>query len=154
MFTIWVTFVLLTKFGSHVCLYSDHATAVSWYLGLYDPLLAYGLLASSQGVRRDDTLSKAVLLGTLGNVCRRGRPRESWTDDVRELTCQSLSSLLRISDDRSQWTAIATKASGGAPHDAQAYGGKYSSLVIIVEAVFGTDTLRGVAFDARSLWFP
>ena len=45
---------------------------------------------------------------------RGGRPRKS-LDNIKEETGQSMSSLLRIADDRSRWAAITADASVGVP---------------------------------------
>ena len=51
-------------------------------------------------VCRHDRLPKIILQGTVdGSRCRE-RPRKSWRDNTSEWTGQSMSSLLRIADDR------------------------------------------------------
>ena len=40
-----------------------------------------------------------ILLGTVDGSCRRGRPRKSWGDGIKQWTGQSLSSLSHIADD-------------------------------------------------------
>ena len=45
----------------------------------------------------------------------RGRSRKSWMDNIKGWTGQSLSLLLRIADDRSQWTTITAEAPVGVP---------------------------------------
>ena len=62
-----------------------------------------------------DTLPKIILLGTGEGSCRRGRPRKSWRNTNNDRTVQSLSSLLRIADDRGRWATIAAEASVGIP---------------------------------------
>ena len=44
---------------------------------------------------------------------RQGRQRISWKGNIKEWTGQSMSSLLRIADDRSRWVAITAEASIG-----------------------------------------
>ena len=39
-----------------------------------------------------------------------GRPRKSWKDNIKEWTGQSMSSLLRIADNRIRWVVIAADA--------------------------------------------
>ena len=71
--------------------------------------------------RREFLLSTVIRrkLSWFGHVCRHdtpptiipqgtvdGRPHKSWRDNVKEWTGQSLSSLLRITNNRSQWLAI------------------------------------------------
>ena len=46
---------------------------------------------------------------------RRGRPHKSWKDNIKEWTGQSMSSLLRIADDRGRWAVIAADVSVGVP---------------------------------------
>ena len=56
---------------------------------------------------------KIILQGTDDGSRPRGRPRKSWRENIRERTGHSLSSLLRIADDRSRWATIAADASVG-----------------------------------------
>ena len=51
-------------------------------------------------VCRHDTLPMIILQGTVDGSRRRARPRKSWKDNIKEWTGQSMSSLLRIADDR------------------------------------------------------
>ena len=51
-----------------------------------------------------DTLPKIIQLGKTDRSHRRGRPRKTWTESIEEWTGQSMPLLLRIADDRSQWT--------------------------------------------------
>ena len=49
----------------------------------------------------------------------RGRPRESWKGNIKEWTGQSMSSLMRIADDRDRWAVIVADASvWSTPNDA------------------------------------
>ena len=57
-------------------------------------------------VCRHDTLPKIMLQGTVDGSRRRGRPRKSRKDDIKEWTGQSTSSLLRIAYDRGRWAVI------------------------------------------------
>ena len=43
------------------------------------------------------------------------RPRKSWKDKIKEWTAQSMSSLLRVAEDRRRWVAITAEASVGTP---------------------------------------
>ena len=45
----------------------------------------------------------------------RGRPRKSWKDNIKEWMAQSMSSLLRVAEDRCRWVAITAEASVGVP---------------------------------------
>ena len=58
-----------------------------------------------------DTLPKIMLQETVDGSRRRERPRKSRKDNVKEWTGQSISSLLRITDDGSQWEATIAEAS-------------------------------------------
>ena len=51
-------------------------------------------------VCRHDTLPKIILRRTVDGSRRRARSRKSWKDNIKERTGQSMSSLLRIADDR------------------------------------------------------
>ena len=51
-----------------------------------------------------------MLQGTVDGSRRRRRPRKSWKDNINEWTGQSMSSLLRIPDDRGRLAAIAADA--------------------------------------------
>ena len=52
-------------------------------------------------VCRHDTLPKIILQETVDGSRRRGRLRTSWKGNIKEWTGQSMSSLLRITDERS-----------------------------------------------------
>ena len=43
------------------------------------------------------------------------RPRKSWKDNIKEWTGQSVSSMLRITDDRGRWAVLAAETSVGVP---------------------------------------
>jgi len=66
-------------------------------------------------VCRHNTLSKIILQGNVNGGRRRGRPRKSWKDNIKEWTGQSMSSLLRVAEDRDRWATIAAEASVGVP---------------------------------------
>ena len=53
-----------------------------------------------------NTLPKIILQGTMDDSRRRGRPCKSWKDTIEQLTDQSMSSLLCIADDGSQWASV------------------------------------------------
>ena len=59
--------------------------------------------------------AKIILQGTEDGSRRRARLRKSWSDNIKEWTGHSLSSLMRIADDRSRWVTIAVVASVGVP---------------------------------------
>ena len=73
-----------------------------------------------QHVCHHNTLPKIILQGTVDGSRRRGRPRRSWKDNTKEWTGQSMSSLLRIADERVRWAVIAADTSVGVPNDAWA----------------------------------
>ena len=64
-----------------------------------------------------DTFPKIVLQGTVDSSRRRGRPRprKSWKYNINEWTGQSMSSVLRIADNRGRWRVATTDASVGVP---------------------------------------
>jgi len=62
-----------------------------------------------------NTLSKIILQGIVNGGRRRGRPRKLWKDNIEEWTGQSMSSLLRVAEDRDRWATIAAEASVGVP---------------------------------------
>ena len=64
-------------------------------------------------VCRHDTLRNIILKGTVNSSRRRGRPGKLWKDNMKEWTSQSMSSLLRIADDRGGWTGIAVDEAVG-----------------------------------------
>ena len=61
-------------------------------------------------VCRHDMLAKIILQKTVHGRCCRGRPCKSCKDNIKEWTGQSISSLLRIADDRSRWAVITVDA--------------------------------------------
>ena len=54
-------------------------------------------------VSRHNTLAKTILQGTLDGGRRRGRPRRTWTDDIKIWTSRSMASLLSEVNDRERW---------------------------------------------------
>ena len=63
-------------------------------------------------VCRHDTLPKILLLGTVGGISRRRKTSKSMEIQHQG---QSMSSLLRITDDRARWTVITADASVRVP---------------------------------------
>ena len=61
-------------------------------------------------VCRRDTLPNITLQGTVNDRRHKERLQKLWKDNVKEWTGQSMSSLLHIADDRSQWAAIKVEA--------------------------------------------
>ena len=64
---------------------------------------------------RHDIPPKIILQGTVDGNRHRGRPRKSYKENITEWTGQSLSSLLRITDDISRWAATTAEVSAGVP---------------------------------------
>ena len=60
-------------------------------------------------VCRHDTQAEIILRGIVDSSRRIGKPLKSWMNNIKEWTCQSLSSLLRIADDISRWATIAAR---------------------------------------------
>ena len=60
-------------------------------------------------VCRHDALPR----GSVNGRRRRGRQRKWWKDNIKEWTGLSMSSLLRVADDRRRWAAITAEASVG-----------------------------------------
>ena len=78
-------------------------------------------------VCRHDTVPKIMLHGTADGSRRRRRPRKSWRDSIKEWTGQSLSSLLRIVDERIRLATITAVASVRVPSTTPVHHG--SSVV-------------------------
>ena len=119
------------QFGGITCFSTiDHFTKIyktSKFSRNFDPSLIFNRFAVisvgggsfhetnlGEKGRRRASLPKAILWGTVDGSRRcRGRPHKSKTDNIKEWTGQSLSSLLYIADDGSLWVTIAANASAG-----------------------------------------
>ena len=82
--------------------------------GPQEPLLATirrRKLAWFGHVTRHNTLSKTILQGTVEGGRKRGRPRKSWTDDVKAWTQLKVPELLTEAEDRPRWRRLSSAAS-------------------------------------------
>ena len=66
-------------------------------------------------VCRHDTLPKIILQGSVDGKRRRGIPRKSSKDNIEEWTGQSMSSLLRVAEDRRRLSAVTLESAVGVP---------------------------------------
>ena len=57
-------------------------------------------------VRSDDSLEKAIMLGTTTGTWRRGRPKERWLDNTRGATGLTLHGALTLARDRVKWRRL------------------------------------------------
>ena len=61
---------------------------------------------------RHDTLSKTILQGTVPGGRKRGRPKKSWTNNIKEWTQLDLPALLDKAQQRKEWRFISLSPSG------------------------------------------
>ena len=66
-------------------------------------------------VCRHDSLSKTILQGTVAGGRKRGRPRKSWLDNIKEWTGRSTAQLIRKAEDRPLWTLVTVESCRAAP---------------------------------------
>ena len=66
-------------------------------------------------VCRHYTLINSILQRTVNGSHRRGKPRKLWKANIKVWTGQSMSLLLRITNDRGRWAVITADASVGVP---------------------------------------
>ena len=92
-------------------------------VGPHEPLLATvkrRKLAWYGHTTRHDSLSKTILQGTLEGARKRGRPRKSWSDNVKEWTDLNTSDLLHTATDREGWRKVTSAAASHMPLRRQA----------------------------------
>ena len=66
-------------------------------------------------VTRHSTMATTILQGTLEGGRRRGRPRKSWSDNVREWSGMDTPTLVREAENRHGWRKLSTEASRHSP---------------------------------------
>ncbi|KAK3879947.1 hypothetical protein Pcinc_015511 [Petrolisthes cinctipes] len=57
-------------------------------------------------ISRSDGMAKTMVQGTVGGVCRRGRQRKRWEDNIRERTGLSFAESQRAVEDRDGWRRV------------------------------------------------
>ena len=62
-------------------------------------------------VTRHNSLAKTILQGTVEGGRRRGRPRRSWTDDIKNWTSLEMPQLLTEVEDRRSWRRLSASTS-------------------------------------------
>jgi len=62
-------------------------------------LAYYGHIMRKQG----NCLEKEIMQGTTPGVCRRGRPRTGWIDNIKSWTGLSVEESIRMTEDRDKW---------------------------------------------------
>ena len=99
--------------------YTEHRTnadvwkSVTFLVGQQEPLLATvkrRKMAWFGHIIRHNTLSKTILQGTVEGSRRQGRPRKSWTENVKEWTSQTLPELLVAAPQQQKWHQMAADA--------------------------------------------
>ena len=66
-------------------------------------------------VCRHDSLAKTILQGTVAGGRKRGRPRKTWMDNIKEWTGLTTPQLIRKAENRSTWARITAASCHGAP---------------------------------------
>ena len=87
---------------------------VSALAGPQEPLLAVvkrRKLTWFGHVTRHDSLAKTILQGTVEGGRRRGRPRKSWAEDVKNWTSLQMKDLVTQANNRPQWRRLSASAS-------------------------------------------
>ena len=62
-------------------------------------LAYYGHTMRKQG----SYLEREIMQGTMPGVCRRGRPRTAWVDNIKTWTGLSVEESIRMTEDRDKW---------------------------------------------------
>ena len=73
-------------------------------------------------VNRHNNLPKTIMQGTVEGSRRRGRQRKSWFDNIREWSQRTLPELLRLSEDRTTWKALARRTALISPRRLNSHG--------------------------------
>ena len=104
--------------------YREHRTNVSVLneiedlVGAQEPLLGTikrRKLAWFGHVTRHDGLCKTVLQGTVEGARGKGRPRKSWTDNIKKWTAMKCHDLLVAAQDRPRWRRIVDSSASLSP---------------------------------------
>ena len=99
--------------------YTEHRTnkevwdSVALHVGTQEPLLTtvkQRKLAWYGHTVRHNNLSKIILQGTVEGSRRQGRPRKSWSENVREWTSLTLPELLATAPQRRKWQQLSADA--------------------------------------------
>ena len=77
----------------------------------------YGMEISSEKskILINNIMPKIKLQGSLDGRRRRGGPRKSWKDNIKDWTDQAMSPLLCVAEDRRRWAAVTAEAAVGIP---------------------------------------
>ena len=111
--------------------YREHKTndfvknMVESFVGPQEPLLAtvkYRKLKWFAHVTRHDSLCKTILQGTVEGGRRRGRPRKSWTDNIKTWTGLAAPELLAVAADRPAWRRLSASSAHRSPERPSGHG--------------------------------
>ena len=111
--------------------YREHKTndfvknMVESFVGPQEPLLAtvkYRKMKWFAHVTRHDSLCKTILQGTVEGGRRRGRPRKSWTDNIKTWTGLAAPELLAVAADRPAWRRLSASSAHRSPQRPSGHG--------------------------------